>query len=294
MSQEGSPDSEGEAEELVQRVRGFLSSAPEDLWSAEAERFAADGRDGYRRYASGSPARTDADASGERAINLILTRSQDALMAAADHMAALERALAEAPMRLQVSPWSIARTALEAESRAAWILEGGTAGNDKISRALLLSLKDTEYGIGSKHQEFAERIGGYRKVYEAIAGELGLRVKYEKRHGVDRVEVVGPQRRPSIGSLVGRMTERNFGESYYGLLSEISHSSSLAKDFSVVGVMPSIIFNTIYCFCDLTWKYFKYCGLDLEQLGIILDSVWTQADFPGSMRFWQQANPSPD
>ncbi len=279
---------------MVQQVRGFLSSAPEDLWLAEAERFAADGRDGYRRYTSGSPARGDADASGERAIDLILTRSQDALMAAADHMAALDRALAEAPIRLQVSPWSIARTILEAESRAAWILEGGAAGHDKISRALLLSLKDTEYGIGSQHHEFAERVGGYRKAYEAIAGELGLRVKYGKRHGVDRVEVVGLQRRPSIGSLVGRMTERNFGESYYGLLSEISHSSSLARDFSVVGVMPSIIFNTVYCFCELTWKYFKYCGLDLDHLGAVLDDVWTEADFPGSMCFWEQADSDPD
>ena len=298
MTQEDGPDAEGEAEQLVQQIRELLTSLPADLWRTEVEVYAEQKKEGYRRYAPGSQAHRDASADSEQAIDLLLTKVHNALMGAMDHMAALDRALAEAPARLLVSPWSIARSALEAEARAHWLL-APERSLDKVARAILVSLRDTDWGLVTERRKvasdpevarrFAERMESYRALSQEIARHSKLKIEWQRRKEVRTVSKVGGHNIPTLTLSVGQMlSDHGIDENYYGLLSEIGHHNSLAKGLAVIEVMPAIIFHVVSCFSAITWRYFGYCGLDREQMASVLDKTWTEADFPASPRFWKQ------
>lgn len=298
MTQEVGPDAGGEAEQLVQQTRELLTSLPADLWRTEVDDYARQGKENYRRYASGSQARRDASATGEQAVDLLLTRVHDALMGAMDHMAALDRTLAATPARLLVSPWSIARSALEAEARAHWLL-APERPPDKVARAILVSLRDTEWGLVTERRRvasdpevagrFAERMESYRTLALEIARHSELRIAWQPRKHPRTVSRVGGHKVPTLSSSVGQMlSDHGIAENYYGLLSEISHHNSLAKSLAVIEVMPAIIFHVVSCFSAITWRYFGYCGLDREQMASVLDRTWAEADFPASQGFRRQ------
>ena len=196
-----------------------------------------------------------------------------------------------------ISPWTIARTVLEAEARVSWILESGTSGVSKVSRAILLSLKDTEWGLQIERKkaiaqestavQFADRMRHYRSQTEDIAGGLGIQPEYKIRYGVKAIEAVGDEKRLTVTDAVGRMLEAiGVDENYYGMLSEIEHQSSLSKGLSVVEMMPAIMLHIISGFSSATLNYFRYCGLDDKGCITALERLLAQAEFPDSTRFW--------
>ena len=292
-------DAEAVAEEWVKEMRGLLTSLPEDLWRREADAFAEQGPEGYVGYAPGSQAAADVESCGARPVNLVLSRTQDALMGAADHMEAFDRALGESPRRLRVSPWTLARTVIEAEARASWMLESDDSAGEKVSRAILLSIKDTEWGLQevaqgritdeSLAQRMEVKMQALRAPLESVAQELGLEVRYKTRFGVKTIEQVGSCKRTTISELVRRLLERFSTEpTYYPMLSEVSHQSSFAKNLADIEIMPSIIFHAIYFFSEVSWRYFTYCGLAVDGLVPILDETLGQAAIPSDKRFWER------
>lgn len=299
MGAEQAPDAEVVAEQWVQEMRGLLSSLPSDLWGKEAALYAAQGRDVYRRYMPGSPAQADADSSTPKAIDLVLSLAQDALMGTADHMEAFDRALADPPRRLRLSPWTIARTALEAEARVSWMLEPESSAHEKVSRAVLLAIKDTEWGFQEVEQgrvtdkslanRMLVKMQAFRDPVESLASDLGLEVKYGTRFGVKAIERVGDCKRPSISELVQRLLGRlSEDPTYYPMLSEVSHQSSFAKYLADIEVMPSIVFHSIYFFSEVSWRYFEYCGLPLDDFVPIVDEALGQSEIPEDKRFWER------
>ena len=299
MTEESRSEAEATAERWIQRNRGLLTSVPADLWRGEAMLYGQGGRGGYRRYTKDSRARADVEAWSEDVIDLLLTRSHDALMGVWDHMAALDRSLAEPPGRLLVAPWAIARTVLEAEARVSWLLEPGTSGISKVSRAILLSLKDTEWGLQVEQRKaiaqestatrFADRMRHYRLQTERMADSLGIPFEYERRFHVQAIQTVGDEGRPTITDVVSRMLEGiGVKENYYSMLSEISHQNSLAKELTQIEMMPAILLHVISCFSAVTIEYFRYCGLSCDPLVPVLEEAWAQAEFPESTRFWTE------
>ena len=121
------------AEPLV-AMRRTLSSLPGEVIEYDAK---AD-----PKYLSGSQADQDARSTDEMAVETLIGQAKMALMSAADHMAAVERAL-DGPL-LTFSPWTVARTVLEATALVYWLLEPTGPTRDRISRSLVLRVLDVD------------------------------------------------------------------------------------------------------------------------------------------------------
>ena len=239
-----------------------------------------------------SPALTDKEEFGGRALFLITEVSKISLKQCIDHMEGLARVL-EAQPPLMFSAWALARAALEAVARAAWILDPQDTAKGKASKALLLSIKDQQWkkkwlDMNQEPEDmdsFRKIQNEERKLFLDIAKEIGTNVDFSRQ---DNVRNVGTATSMSQKDLVESVLEL---EGLYTILSEHVHATLNAEYFVRESGMDEMV-NTIYhisrWFAQASWWYFEYFGVDCSRIIPVLDRIWRHAEFPDEARCWHR------
>lgn len=231
-----------------------------------------------------SPATADEAATDESAVRTIVGQAKLALMSAGDHMSALERAL-EAPV-LTFSPWTIARTVLEATALVYWLLDPKDAALDRIAKSLVLRLLDIDGQVKFDNARIKEDLIAddslkdlerrRRDVYRRTR-DLGIAITCKK----SKVTKLGaiPVSIPTIAIVEGFVK----AESEYRMLSGAEHQrfSTLSqlsmRDMEGSGgktQIPSmnldfyqyLITSALKWYGAAAGRYFSYCGLDVGWL----------------------------
>ncbi len=210
-----------------------------------------------------------------------------------DHMEALDRVLE--PEKLKLSPWSIARNILEAEARAAWVIDPTATPAERVSRALMLGLRDTEWLLRAVRDNRVEEEDNLRGRLKARARQERKRLKNKANEANVRPEFTNSGFVKRVGTVERVTSPDAFVEevldnvNYYDLCSQVVHSNADALWLAYEEVLPSMLLDTVYWFAKVSWWEHEYRGMDTDRLTPILSEAWEQADFPPPTKFWSQA-----
>ena len=269
----------------IQQTRELLTSLPDAVWAQAKAQRPSD-----PPYTPNSQAHADAEVIGQQGVGAVLFYCHAGILSAKAHMEALDRVLE--PEKVHLAPWSVTRTILEAEARAAWVLEPGASATERVSRAVMLGLRDTEWQLRAVR-------GGRVQEENNLRGRLKERTRKERANLRRTAKVAGVAMAFSDTGLVRRVggTKRiespdDFVEevlediTYYDLLSQIIHSNSQAMWLTFEEVLPRMMMDSIYWFSRISWWEREYQGLDCSALIPIFSEAWEQADFPPHTQFW--------
>ncbi len=207
------------------------------------------------------------------------------VLSAVDHISALDRALAPGHL-LTFAPWTIARTILEATNRAAWLLDQDIPETERTARCLGLLRQGVKaqkriakaFNNGelvAEHQAILKDITALSRIMRLTPSEpsgenvLGasrdyhlLSGSYHQNQGIHQVLSQG-RHEPAPNTVVFQI-QLTLGQTHYLLRSPVQW-------FGVA-----------------VWRYFAYCGLDLNRLEAVLAEAGGTAGLPE--RFWEHRN----
>ena len=288
-------------EEELGRVREPLVSLPQGVLSQDGDEFWP--------YATNSPAAKEAAALDDEAVRNVLLRAKLPLMSAGDHMKALERVLS--PPVLPASPWTIARTILEATARASWLLAPEISGKERVARALVLEYQESRelprrgraLKFASNLQDVEQIPAWSQEIITTQAKNLGIACQTGKS---GRLSSIGDTS-TSIGAKDIVRDELD-EELYYRVLSGAEHQEFWALEFlsgtDVAGSEGyvrqfsmrseqywSLVKFPIWWYGIASWRYFSYVGFDLGRLEATLSKAGQVGDLPE--RYWEKLRPHP-
>ncbi len=301
MAQEPGTDTQ-EIEERLAAFREPLTALPEAV-------LAQDGEEIYP-YSSGSLAMEEAVATSDEAVREVLLRARLPILAAGDHLKALDRLLT--PLVLTASPWTVARTILESTARASWLLVPDVLAKERVARCLVLKYQEgrelPKRGRAVKHPsnlDDVERIPEWTQMLiSKKAKDLEIPLKLGKKDGLARIGGT-PTGVTSTDIIRGEYDE----ELYYRVLSGAEHQELWALDFFSGGDVSdsgghlreftmreeqygSLVKCAVWWYAIAVWRYFNYLGYDLDRLEAVLSEAGRPGELPA--QYWRKLRPHPE
>ncbi|MCY3647385.1 MAG: hypothetical protein OXH07_10460 [Chloroflexi bacterium] len=224
-------------------------------------------------------------------------------------MKALARVLT--PLILPASPWTIARTILEATARAAWLLSPDVSAKERVARCLVLEYQESKElprrGRALKrtaNMEEIEQIPAWsQELITRQADSLNIGWTLARGGGLSR-----------IGDTQANMGAKDIvrdefdEELFYRVLSGAEHQEMWALEFlsgsEITGsggfireftMRPeqyrSLVTFPVWWYGIAVWRYFNYVGYDLERLEHALSEAGRPGDLPE--QYWRKLRPHP-